>query len=807
MLDPGVVILLTYVIMRAMSSLLFETEWLKSTSSSFLAAVVFMVIGTGCSVAGAPPLNEGSSPELPIQQETDLQDTDSEEAFSDETCPDAESCFALALADLRENRQNEAVRRLNDIRNPFQDSPWAARAAFVLGRLALEEPDGDAVELLEQALALKEVRNYVYFYQAEAYRQQGALPRALEIYEKILTNPQISPLRKQALFYKAATMKDNDQCLPATQAFEAFLMEFDDDDDLAPEALMEAGHCYLEMERPVPGINAFRRVWSEFPVHPLSKEAERKIREMEDESFPVPEVTPSERNQRAENLYMAARYPEALEEYRILSQHPDHPYWGKATFRLARTYIKLRRYREARETLTEFLEESPDSPEALDALYWLGRLAIRLGNEALLLKTEKEVSQRFPRSHNRAHLLVFMGDFFEGRNRPDKALDAYQRVLTDYENDPMVREALWRIGWMAYRDGRYEDVIETFSPFVDTESGGDNSGQFRYWAGRAAEKLERPSDAFKAYQNVCHEVQRTYYCQMARERIRRLTPELDVAQASDSGLNPGQHNNPSDLFSGKPPDILLGDSGYLAAKELLILGFNHEASRELEFLGRRYASDRAALLEISKILYGARDYHRSLRILRLSFQELLRVEDRTKPNEFWEQVFPLSAVEDIRKLAPPGSADPYIVAAVMREESAFDPEALSVAGAVGLMQLMPATASWVALQLEEESFGPEQLYDPAVNIRLGSWYLGFLARRFDGDLVPTISSYNAGPDAVSRWARHLPAGADSWDEFIESIPFSETRAFTKRVLRSYTEYLRLAQIDPAERYNRPIFTP
>ena len=217
-------------------------------------------------------------------------------------------------------------------------------------------------------------------------------------------------------------------------------------------------------------------------------------------------------------------------------------------------------------------------------------------------------------------------------------------------------------------------------------------------------------------------------------------------------------------------------------------------------------SNRAALFELSGLLYQAGDYYRSLRILRIYFQDLISENGNGLPPGFWKRVYPFAIVDMIRMESVPGSADPYIVAAVIREESAFNREAISVAGAVGLMQLMPSTAEWVSDKIGRPDFEPGLLVQPEVNIRLGSWYLGHLARQFDGSLIPTIASYNAGPDAVSAWMDKRPPTKDSWDEFIESIPFSETRAFTKRVLRSYTEYLRLADANPLDRFDRPILS-
>jgi soluble lytic murein transglycosylase len=121
----------------------------------------------------------------------------------------------------------------------------------------------------------------------------------------------------------------------------------------------------------------------------------------------------------------------------------------------------------------------------------------------------------------------------------------------------------------------------------------------------------------------------------------------------------------------------------------------------------------------------------------------------------------------------------------MREESGYRPEVISVSGARGLLQLMPTTAERVAREQRLEGFHADDLFLPSVNIRLGSAYLEGLLREFDGRKSAAIGSYNAGPQAVARWvARNT--GED--DEFVEEIPYNQTRAYVKRVMRSLHAY-------------------
>ena len=128
---------------------------------------------------------------------------------------------------------------------------------------------------------------------------------------------------------------------------------------------------------------------------------------------------------------------------------------------------------------------------------------------------------------------------------------------------------------------------------------------------------------------------------------------------------------------------------------------------------------------------------------------------------------------------------PELVYAVMREESGYRPRVLSVSGARGLLQLMPETAERVAASEQMHGFSIDDLFVPRVNIRLGSAYLRQLVARFPGRPSAAIGSYNAGPHAVARW---LDGNTDSDDEWVEAIPYEQTRNYVKRVLRSAHAY-------------------
>lgn len=155
---------------------------------------------------------------------------------------------------------------------------------------------------------------------------------------------------------------------------------------------------------------------------------------------------------------------------------------------------------------------------------------------------------------------------------------------------------------------------------------------------------------------------------------------------------------------------------------------------------------------------------------------------------FWQNVYPIRYLPVIRKEAAKAGISPMLVAALVRVESHFREDDVSHAGAIGLMQLMPATASWVAKQIHQPVTSANDLSEPMLNIRLGSWYMAYLLRRFHGRLPEAIAAYNAGPTRVQRW---LARGTWSGTEVaLEDIPVRETRHFVARVLYTYQVFNR-----------------
>jgi soluble lytic murein transglycosylase len=155
-------------------------------------------------------------------------------------------------------------------------------------------------------------------------------------------------------------------------------------------------------------------------------------------------------------------------------------------------------------------------------------------------------------------------------------------------------------------------------------------------------------------------------------------------------------------------------------------------------------------------------------------------------NAFWKWLYPIPYFDDIREIAFENRVDPFLIAAVIRTESKFNETNVSHAGAIGLMQLMPQTAQWIADKSGVPYKEPTELAEPVTNIRLGSWYIAYLQQRYNGNLAAAVAAYNAGPNRVDTW---LKTGVWSGKlEESERIPVGETRHFVGRVFYNYQKY-------------------
>jgi len=217
------------------------------------------------------------------------------------------------------------------------------------------------------------------------------------------------------------------------------------------------------------------------------------------------------------------------------------------------------------------------------------------------------------------------------------------------------------------------------------------------------------------------------------------------------------------------------------------LGLLPQAMEELEVAAEEEKGAEGIQKEISRLYREMEEYHRSVLLVRRNFSlKPLTGRPLKKDQNLYLLAYPLGNPSWVNPYAQNQNLDPALLSAVILEESRFNPQALSTAGARGLMQILPRTGHQIARQLKLHPFSEGLLFEPAMNLRLGSWYLSHLLQEFGGREALALAAYNAGPQAVREWITKKNALTE--DEFVENIPYGETRNYVIRVLSSARVY-------------------
>lgn len=352
-----------------------------------------------------------------------------------------------------------------------------------------------------------------------------------------------------------------------------------------------------------------------------------------------------------------------------------------------------------------------------------------------------------------------------------------QSIQDLIETDPTDDSGLqgfWDRGWAAYSSGELEKASDLFNFIASTYRNPNIRRQATYWFARSIDKAGRSDDAVPIYRELASAPYEDLYALYAKERLGSDAAQLPQRAAV-------LRVSWEDLAEAEMPDELR------LAYELNALGIHRDARIEVQrnasFENRKWAD---AILGDLYFIDGESDL--ANRYLRRAWPELATVEQNSVPWRFLEMYYPLLFEEQIRKGASKNAIDPYLLMALIRQESAFNPDARSHAGAIGLMQLMPATGRELGNRLYS-GFVESRLSNPEVNVELGSHYLRRVLDMLDGDVQLALAGYNGGPYRIRKWRRERPS--QPLDEFLEGMSLDETRNYVKRItlLRSSYEQL------------------
>ncbi len=438
-------------------------------------------------------------------------------------------------------------------------------------------------------------------------------------------------------------------------------------------------------------------------------------------------------------------------------------------------------YFVAVDELERLIASRPPASLGAQAEYLAARATYRRGWRREGRERLQAVADRYPGTASALRALSLLGDLYESADKVDDARAIYEKITREYAGSRTAPRLRYRLGILAFLERDYDSAQRHFDRLRSSSRWTDWKIRATYWAARTRAARERPQDLAEAdrlYRVVHSRDPYGYYGLLAAERAA-----IDPWER----LEPGPEPAPID------PDIeirlrLIGalqESGlYEEADFLLAQIADLRPRRPEELLGLSYALAEHGFGR-EAVVMGWRAHSRARGLWSAS---LLRA------------VYPLAYEEIILAESETRGVDPYLVAAIARQESAFSADAVSRAGARGLLQLMPETGKWWAGRLAIRDYGPDLLFHPETNIHLGTAYYADLARRY-GDIQLSLIAYNAGPTRARRWREREEYRIDA-ELFAERIPFSETRDYVRNVQSHYRIYRHLygetAEVQPVD---------
>ena len=508
--------------------------------------------------------------------------------------------------------------------------------------------------------------------------------------------------------------------------------------------------------------------------HPLSSEAESaraRLTQMGVETS----LTATELRSLGDAYYNAGHYADAAEQYRALARHSSLDAVSRNGFSVAAAAcdLKLKRLTPSQAGAL------PDSPDENGArrLYLLMELARNRDDLSDQKQIVLEMQSRFPKSPWLAEALYSSGNMYLLRHDYPTAIEYYSYLATHFPTAKNAATAHWRAGWLSYRQGLYADAARLFDEQIRLYPGAIETASALYWRGRLYETVEQKPDlAASNYRTLIRAYQHYFYAQLARRRLSALGNAQPVAQPQ---LESFQAPPVPPLEESFP-----ADSPHLAKARLLAnAGLNEYISREIA--ADPDSSSWSALAE-AQIYASYGENFRAMRVMKRALPSAAKASIQSIPLAYWRILFPEPYWETIKTESAKNNLDPYLVAALIRQESEFNPSAISPANAYGLMQLLPSTGKSMAREEGMEHFQTFQLYDPVTNIRLGTRYLRKTLNKFGGVTEYALAAYDAGDDRVLEWQDAGPY--QGMDEFVESIPFTETREYVEIILRNLETY-------------------
>ena len=543
---------------------------------------------------------------------------------------------------------------------------------------------------------------------------------------------------------------------------------------VAPEdGLVRLARASLASGNRAKAAEAYLRVYYEYPLTDAANIAQSALGSLQD--LVVRKDYKLDLG-RALILFGAKRYTDAKNALLAIQGQASGDDREVIDLRIAECEYFLKRYPYARDGVRPYLENAARRAEA--KFFYLS--AVRaLGDADQAVELTRALVTEFPESSWSSEALNNLGTHYIVTNQDDLAAQTFKDLFEKFPASPHSERAAWKYGWWAYTTGNHAETARVFEKAAGAFPRSDYRPMWLYWSGRSREKLGQRSAADARMRLIHADYLNSYYGRLAARRL-----PAQRADATDRGgvVPAGAPMTPAHAQVPEPPPTAP------IIRQLLAAGLYETALDELRYAQKAWGSSPAIEATQSWVYYHRGELLRARIAMRRAYPQFLSAGGESLPAPILQIIFPLRYWDLIKKYSAVYELDPYVVAALIGQESMFDPGVRSVANAWGLMQIVPATGRRLATAVGIRRFNTSMLTQPETNIRLGTLYFKRLVNQFGGAHF-ALASYNAGENRIVRWKAERP-GMDE-DEFIDDIPFPETQNYVKRILGTAEDYRRL----------------
>jgi soluble lytic murein transglycosylase len=687
----------------------------------------------------------------------------------------ASSELKLMAKQLLEARSKTAYDAVGKFATKHEDEDAGGLAYLLLGyaRITDSKPDYDrAISDLKNAKPhARDLADYVDYYLAHAYLAKSDPKNVVVALDKFVSRYPDSLLRRDAALIQANALISLKAYEEAADVLESVREPVRADIELA------LGKARWGLGQNEKALYSFRKVYFEFPMAGEADEAGKAIGEIVGDD-PIGSL--DQRKLRVETLAKARQWGQAVVEYKQLIAESPNP---QLQIALANAYSKLNRTPDAKQVLVPMDVSQADMEVKARRLYLLAEMARNENDDATQQSYIDQLATSAPQSSWTQEALTSAGNKFLLRRDYENAIKFYAQAWQVFPRSAKAATLHWKCAWLNYRLNRFDEAKRLMEEQVQQFPSSNETANAMYWLGRIAENEQRADVSRAYYAKLTQRFGNYYYGLLGRDRLAA------VGEGDVSDVAVLQHVSKSTVTPPVDEEGGADNIRFQKAKLLANAALYDLAVKELQAAAADPANADWANAEMIRMYLEAGKPFQALRRAKQVIPSSFAIDVNALPKTFAEGLFPRPYWDDLHRSATANGLDPYLVASLIRQESEFNPAAISHANAYGLMQLLPEVGKQTAKQIKFKHYSTADLLDPSANLKLGAKYFKSMIDEYNGQVEYALAAYNAGTNRVAEW--RAAATYKDVPEFVESIPFTETREYVQAIMRNRAMYKKI----------------